>query len=163
MIYYPLSTLMAESHVDRSIDGPGEFIQTNIVGTSASASCTFRPTRCSVRSVRKGSSPRRRVRAELALLGQHIFEPELGKFDFDLFDRAIAALGEREIKTIVCTPKAAPPRWLTHAHPEVLRVPEGLVDRYSEAGRVRDSARLLARNDRQRLAAMRTVERIQAS
>ena len=25
--------LAAESHVDRSIDGPGEFIQTNIVGT----------------------------------------------------------------------------------------------------------------------------------
>src|SRR5271169_6210342 len=27
--------LAAESHVDRSIDGPGEFIQTNIVGTFA--------------------------------------------------------------------------------------------------------------------------------
>ncbi len=25
--------LAAESHVDRSIDGPSEFIQTNIVGT----------------------------------------------------------------------------------------------------------------------------------
>ena len=25
--------LAAESHVDRSIDGPGDFIQTNIVGT----------------------------------------------------------------------------------------------------------------------------------
>ena len=25
--------LAAESHVDRSIDGPGEFIQTNIIGT----------------------------------------------------------------------------------------------------------------------------------
>ncbi|MEO9892498.1 GDP-mannose 4,6-dehydratase, partial [Aurantibacter sp.] len=27
--------LAAESHVDRSIDGPGEFIQTNLVGTYA--------------------------------------------------------------------------------------------------------------------------------
>ena len=27
--------LAAESHVDRSIDGPGEFIQTNIIGTFA--------------------------------------------------------------------------------------------------------------------------------
>ena len=27
--------LAAESHVDRSIDGPGEFIQTNVVGTYA--------------------------------------------------------------------------------------------------------------------------------
>ena len=25
--------LAAESHVDRSIDGPGDFIQTNLVGT----------------------------------------------------------------------------------------------------------------------------------
>src|SRR4051794_25956949 len=25
--------LAAESHVDRSIDGPGEFVQTNVVGT----------------------------------------------------------------------------------------------------------------------------------
>ena len=25
--------LVAESHLDRSIDGPGEFIQTNIIGT----------------------------------------------------------------------------------------------------------------------------------
>ena len=28
--------LAAESHVDRSIDGPGEFIQTNIIGTRLS-------------------------------------------------------------------------------------------------------------------------------
>jgi dTDP-glucose 4,6-dehydratase len=28
-----MSFLAAESHVDRSIDGPGDFIQTNIVGT----------------------------------------------------------------------------------------------------------------------------------
>lgn len=31
--------LAAESHVDRSIDGPGEFIQTNIVGTYALLEC----------------------------------------------------------------------------------------------------------------------------
>ena len=29
----PVMNLAAESHVDRSIDGPGEFIRTNIVGT----------------------------------------------------------------------------------------------------------------------------------
>ena len=61
--------LAAESHVDRSIDGPGDFIQTNVVGTftlleaalgywrglpgaaqDASASTTSRPTRCTARS-----------------------------------------------------------------------------------------------------------------
>ena len=65
--------LAAESHVDRSIDGPGEFIKTNIVGTFTllqealrywrtlspakappSASCTSPPTRCSARSARTG-------------------------------------------------------------------------------------------------------------
>src|SRR5262249_10367095 len=30
---HAVMNLAAESHVDRSIDGPGEFIQTNIVGT----------------------------------------------------------------------------------------------------------------------------------
>jgi dTDP-glucose 4,6-dehydratase len=34
--------LAAESHVDRSIDGPGEFIQTNIVGTFTLLQETFR-------------------------------------------------------------------------------------------------------------------------
>jgi hypothetical protein len=69
--------LAAESHVDRSIDGPGEFIQTNIVGTfillqealrywrslpsqrrRGFASCTSPQTRCSARSARTVSSPR---------------------------------------------------------------------------------------------------------
>ena len=31
--------LAAESHVDRSIDGPGEFIQTNIIGTYTLLEC----------------------------------------------------------------------------------------------------------------------------
>src|SRR6187549_1467843 len=31
----------AESHVDRSIDGPGEFIQTNVVGTLALLECAL--------------------------------------------------------------------------------------------------------------------------
>ena len=71
--------LAAESHVDRSIDGPGDFIQTNVVGTftllqaargywralpasaagATSASTTSRPTRCSARSAMTASSPRR--------------------------------------------------------------------------------------------------------
>ena len=32
----------AESHVDRSIDGPGEFVQTNIMGVYSLLSCSFR-------------------------------------------------------------------------------------------------------------------------
>ncbi len=52
----------------------------------------------------------------------HIFEPREGTFDFDLFDRAIDVLGKAGIKTIMCTPTATPPRWLTARYPEVLRV-----------------------------------------
>lgn len=52
----------------------------------------------------------------------HIWEPFEGKFDFDLFDRAMEGLGNAGIKTILCTPTATPPRWLTMNYPEVLRV-----------------------------------------
>lgn len=71
--------LAAESHVDRSIDGPADFIQTNVVGTFSmleaargywselrpnarrgSGSSTFRPTRCSAPWERTVSSRRAR-------------------------------------------------------------------------------------------------------
>src|SRR6185312_4683423 len=69
----------AESHVDRSIDGPAGFVQTNVVGTLGLlecardywrslegaaarpfASCTCLPTRCTARSAPRASSPRLR-------------------------------------------------------------------------------------------------------
>ena len=80
--------LAAESHVDRSIDGPGEFIETNVVGTftllqaarayweaskaapaTGSGSTTSRPTRSTGRSAPRGSSPRRPRTTRVALLG----------------------------------------------------------------------------------------------
>ena len=51
-----------------------------------------------------------------------VIEPEEGRYDFSLFDKAIAVLGAHGIDTIFCTPTATPPRWLTHRHPEILRV-----------------------------------------
>ena len=61
----------------------------------------------------------------------NVLEPEEGRFDFDLFDDAIATLGAHGIDTIFCTPTATPPRWLTRRHPEILRVDEhGLVQRH---------------------------------
>ena len=51
-------------------------------------------------------------------------EPRRGQFDFSLFDEMIARLGERGIDTILCTPTATPPRWLTVGHPEWMRVDE---------------------------------------
>jgi dTDP-D-glucose 4,6-dehydratase len=74
-----ITHLAAESHVDRSIDGPSAFVQTNVVGTFTmlarhgpigcrsattrrrhSASTTSRPTRSTARSARPGCSPKRR-------------------------------------------------------------------------------------------------------
>src|SRR5215471_13792965 len=51
-----------------------------------------------------------------------LMEPEQGKYDFSLFDRAIAVLAAHGIKVIFGTPTAAPPKWLTHSYPEALLV-----------------------------------------
>lgn len=50
-----------------------------------------------------------------------LMEPVEGHFDFSLFDETIQKFGELGIRTILCTPTAAPPRWLTKNYPEVLR------------------------------------------
>ncbi|RJS93485.1 beta-galactosidase [Salinisphaera sp. Q1T1-3] len=52
----------------------------------------------------------------------HLFEPIEGRYDFGLFDRAIEGLAAHGIQTILCTPTATPPRWLTAKYPEILRV-----------------------------------------
>lgn len=53
-------------------------------------------------------------------------EPEEGQFTFGFFDQQIAQLAARGIQTILCTPTATPPRWLTVKHPEVMGIgPEG--------------------------------------
>lgn len=51
-----------------------------------------------------------------------LMEPREGAFDFALFDRAIAVLARHGIKTIMGTPTATPPKWLTQKYPETLHV-----------------------------------------
>lgn len=51
-----------------------------------------------------------------------LMEPSEGHYDFGLFDRAIATMARHGIKTILGTPTAAPPKWLTQKYPEVLHV-----------------------------------------
>lgn len=58
----------------------------------------------------------------MAEFAWHLMEPREDVYDFDLFDRAIEGLARHGIKTIMCTPTATPPRWLTQNYPEVLRV-----------------------------------------
>lgn len=51
-----------------------------------------------------------------------LMEPREGSYDFSLFDETIERLGAKGIQTILCTPTATPPRWLSKKHPEMLRV-----------------------------------------
>ncbi len=49
-------------------------------------------------------------------------EPEEGRYDFGWLDRIIEMLDKKGIKTVLGTPTAAPPPWLTHKHPSILPV-----------------------------------------
>ncbi|WP_400246757.1 beta-galactosidase [Niallia sp. JL1B1071] len=51
-----------------------------------------------------------------------IFEPEEGIYSFDLFDWAIEKAHNLGLKTVLGTPTATPPAWLTHKYPDVLNV-----------------------------------------
>lgn len=51
-----------------------------------------------------------------------LMEPEEGRFDFSLFDETIERLGAHRIDSILCTPTATPPRWLTLKVPDLVKV-----------------------------------------
>jgi beta-galactosidase len=48
-------------------------------------------------------------------------EREEGHYDLDWLDRAVAAAARHHIVTVIGTPTAAPPAWLTQKYPETLR------------------------------------------
>lgn len=52
----------------------------------------------------------------------HLWEPEEGRYEFALFDRAIELATKHDLKVILGTPTYTPPAWLTSSYPEVLRV-----------------------------------------
>jgi beta-galactosidase GanA len=52
----------------------------------------------------------------------HRFEPSDGVFDFDWARRILDLCNAAGISVMVGTPTAAPPAWLTSAHPDTLRV-----------------------------------------
>ena len=78
--------------------------------------------------------PESRWDADLALMqkaGMHMvrvgefawsrMEPAEGQYDLDWLERAIAAAAKHGIVTVIGTPSAAPPAWLTQKYPETLR------------------------------------------
>jgi len=62
--------------------------------------------------------------ARLAEFAWCRLESAPGVFHFDWLDRAIEILGARDIKVVLGTPTAAPPKWLMDAHPEITTVNE---------------------------------------
>ena len=52
------------------------------------------------------------------------FEPAQGEYRFEWLDRAIGMLAEAGIASVLGTPTAAPPAWLTQAYPDTLAVDE---------------------------------------
>ncbi len=53
-------------------------------------------------------------------------EPSEGHYDFDWLERAINLAGKHHIVSVLGTPTATPPAWLTQKYPETLRVePDG--------------------------------------
>ena len=52
----------------------------------------------------------------------NLFEPVAGHYEFGLFDRAVETFAAHGIDTIMCTPTATPPRWLTVAEPDLMRM-----------------------------------------
>ena len=51
-------------------------------------------------------------------------EPEEGRYDLEWLEHAIAAAARHNIATVVGTPSAAPPAWVTQKYPETLRTKE---------------------------------------
>ena len=51
-------------------------------------------------------------------------EPSENQFDFDWLERAINLAAKHDIVSVLGTPTAAPPAWLTHKYPDTLRVDE---------------------------------------
>jgi beta-galactosidase len=50
-----------------------------------------------------------------------VWEPDEGRYDFALFDRALELCQKHGLKAIMGTPTYTPPTWLTERYPEVLR------------------------------------------
>ncbi|GLQ17124.1 beta-galactosidase [Maritalea porphyrae] len=53
-----------------------------------------------------------------------LVEPSEGEFNWGWLDRAVKVLGDAGLQVVMCTPTAAPPKWLVDKHPEILPVDE---------------------------------------
>lgn len=50
-----------------------------------------------------------------------LYEPEEGRFDFEWMDEVLDFLNQHQMKAVLCTPSATPPKWLTDCCPDILQ------------------------------------------
>ena len=50
-----------------------------------------------------------------------VIEPSRGEFDFEWLDTVVELFDERGISVVLCTPTAAPPKWLVDSRPHILQ------------------------------------------
>jgi len=60
----------------------------------------------------------------LAEFAWSTMEPSEGHYDFDWLDRAVSLAAKHHIVSVLGTPTAGPPAWLTQKYPETLRIDE---------------------------------------
>ena len=49
------------------------------------------------------------------------FEPQEGKFEFSDYRHLLEKLHENGIAVLLCTPTAAPPKWMSSRYPETIK------------------------------------------
>ena len=82
-------------------------------------------------------------------------EPKPGVYDWEWLDVAIETLGSAGLKIVLCTPTPTPPKWLTDAHPEVLRVDEhGVTRRHGSRRHISVASQTYRRFSRQITSAL---------
>ena len=50
-----------------------------------------------------------------------LYEPQEGEFHFEWMDEALEELEKYNIKVVLCTPSATPPKWMVDKYPEILQ------------------------------------------
>ncbi len=50
-----------------------------------------------------------------------LYEPREGEFHFEWMDEALDELAKYNIKVVLCTPSATPPKWMIDKYPEILQ------------------------------------------
>ena len=53
-----------------------------------------------------------------------LMEPSEGLYDFKWLDKVVEMAAKNNIKIVMCTPTAAPPKWLMDKHPEIYQTDE---------------------------------------